>query len=341
MARRLRRPRPPSRWSDAALLLLAADADGDAPPESDVRQREFVTAALRRRTGRAELTADLLAATSVRPLVSRALGPWAPDWTNVDRFFDQLDAQLRGVAHRGLDADLRHLVVWRRPGVARLRGRAPWRAVRLPATVLAAVSLAGAAIAATAVWRPIPGQPGLGSPRTSTAAAPPEAQLAVLGVLRRQQTPADRDAETRSELTYIGNTASGVRTAYIRLLSDRTGLGRAILVPVAQISQAAPSELPRTDALCLLVGDAAGRGAARRCFTTGELLAGRATLSLATDIFGVVPDAVAMVSIRFSNGATRHVAPLGNLFELAEPAGAAPAVMVWASATGTVQRFPP
>jgi hypothetical protein len=280
----------------------------------------------------------------VRNGVSRARTRWGPDGSTVDRFFDQLDAQLRGVARRSLDAELRHVVALRTPGVARLRGAAPWRMVRLPVAALAAVSLAGVAIAATAVWRPALGAPGLGAPPTSTAAAPPEAQLAVLGVLRRQQTPADRGAETRSELTYMGNTASGVRTAYIRLLSDRTGLGPAVLVPVAQITQAAPPELgaapPRTGALCLLVGDAAGRGAAKRCFTTGDLLAGRGTLSLATDIFGVVPDAVAMVSITFSNGATRHVAPLGNLFELAEPAGAAPATMTWASATGTVQRFP-
>jgi hypothetical protein len=259
-------------------------------------------------------------------------------------FFDQLDAQLREVAVRApSDAATRP------PRPQRSVSRRPRSARRPCQGILAALSLllvTGTALAATGLWRPILGEPRFGPGPTITADAPPPAQLAILGVLRAPQTAADRSAGTRAELRYMSAAASGVRTNYIRLLSDHTGFGPAVLVPVARIDQArsgAPpavlAELPRTDALCLLVGDRDGEGAAKRCFTTDDVLDGRDTLSLGSDVFGLVPDAVRSVTVSFTGGATRTVAPADNLFETAQGAGGIPVSMTWTMAAGPVRHF--
>jgi hypothetical protein len=246
----------------------------------------------------------------------------------MDDFFDQLDTQLREISRQKVGAR---------------RGRLASRRLRVGIVGLAGLSIAGTAIAATGVWRPILGEPGLGPPPTVIATAPPVSQLAVLGVLRRAQTPADRGADTQTELRYMSNTASGVRTAYVRLLSDRTGLGPAVLVPVARITQAAPSEVParpsQINALCLLIGDSKSQGAAKQCFTTAELLDGRGTLSLGTHMFGVVPDDVRLVSLRFRNGTTVSVEPASNFFAIATPAGTTPTAMTWTQTSGAVRHF--
>lgn len=243
-------------------------------------------------------------------------------------FFDQLDRQLREVATRG------QAVTSRRPR-------------RLAAVALAAVSVGGTALAATGLWRPILGEPGLGRPPSITASAPPRGQLALLGVLRRPQTPTDRSAETREELRYMSNTAAGVRTAYIRLLSGDTGLGPAILVPVARITRsllgappAVVARTPRTNALCLLVGDRSGEGSAKQCFTTTAVLDGRATLSVGDLLFGLVPDRVRRVTVRFSSGTTTSSIPSSNFFRISMPAGAIPVAMSWALTAGPPRHFP-
>jgi hypothetical protein len=248
----------------------------------------------------------------------------------MDDFFDQLDSQLREISRRNFDG-------------AR-SGRRASRRLRAGVVALATLSIAGTAIAATGAWRPILGEPGLGPPPTVVVSAPPASQLAVLGVLRRAQTPADRGTDTQTELRYISNTASGVRTAYIRLLSPKTGLGPAVLVPVARITQVAPHGVvatpERINALCLLIGDSLNQGAAKRCFTTAELLDGRGTLSLGTRFFGVVPDGVRLVSVRFQDGTTASAVPVSNFFVLSAPAGTAPATMTWTAASGVAQQFP-
>lgn len=247
----------------------------------------------------------------------------------MDDFFDQLDSQLREISRRSIGGAMRH--------------RRASQRLRVGVAALAALSIAGTAIAATGVWRPILGEPGLGPPPTVIATAPPAQQLAVLGVLRRAQTPADRGTDTQAELRYMSSTASGVRIAYVRLLSNDTGLGPAILVPVARITQTAPAGVAATpariNALCLLIGDSHSQGAAKRCFTTAELLEGRGILSLGTHIFGVVPDGVRVVSIRFRDGATESVVPAGNFFALTTPAGTAPGSMTWTPPSGAAQHF--
>ncbi|HEX3875218.1 MAG TPA: hypothetical protein VHW26_13780 [Solirubrobacteraceae bacterium] len=271
----------------------------------------------------------------------------------MNSLFDQLDTQLRDVAGRDpypLTTRDPAPPTTRDASPATGRTRAGGRARRGPRrliAVLAAVSLTGTAVAATGLWRPILGEPRFGGPApTITASPPPPAQLAVLGVLRRPQTPADRSGATRDELQYLSPAAGGVRTAYIRLLSDDTGLGPAVLVPVARIDEssagappAVAAELPHTDALCLVVGDRDGQGAAKRCFTTADVVGGLASLSVGSDLFGLVPDDVRRVTVSFTGGTARTVSPASNLFEIAMPAGGIPATMTWTTATGRRRRF--
>jgi len=259
-------------------------------------------------------------------------------------FFDRLDAQLREVASRDPES-----AAVREPADAsrRPRRRASPRPRRLAVAVLAAFSVGGTAIAATGLWRPILGEPGLGQPPTTSASSPPAAQLTALGVLRRPQTPADRSAETEEELRYMSSTASGVRTDYVRLLSDTTGVGPAILVPVTRIRRplesgppAVLARQPSTDALCLLVGDRDGEGSGKACFTTADVLQGGATLSLGSGFFGLAPDDVRLVTVTFGDGAVRSVAPSSNFFTVMMPSGAIPASMTWVLTSGRSQHFP-
>lgn len=64
----MRRQRPHSRLSDATLLALAAEGEGEAFSEFYVRHRGLVVAFLRQRTGQADVAADLLAETFVAAL---------------------------------------------------------------------------------------------------------------------------------------------------------------------------------------------------------------------------------------------------------------------------------
>jgi hypothetical protein len=248
--------------------------------------------------------------------------------------FDQLEEQLREIASR----DLR----------VRARPRSNTsRSWRLAVVVAAAASLAGTALAATGLWRPLLGEPGLGPPAAITGDPPPPSQLALLAVLRRAQTADDRSAATRAELRFINDMADGVRTDYIRLLSSHAGFGAAILVPVARITQtqlSAPpavlARLPRSDALCMLIGDRAGEGSAKRCFTTADLLSGSATLSLGGFLFGLAPDGVRVVTVTFDNGSARRVVPSSNFFAIMMPSGGTPATMTWTMTNGPPRRHP-
>jgi hypothetical protein len=249
-------------------------------------------------------------------------------------FFDQLDKQLREIANR-------------KPGPAARSRRAPRHTRKLSVILLAVLAVSGTALAATGLWRPILGEPRFGPPPTITSSAPPRSQLELLGVLRRPQTRADRGAATLEELQYLSRTASGVRTGYIRLLSDHTGLGAAVLVPAARYSlsadEAPPSVVtsaPRKNALCLVVGDRDGQGSAKGCFTTDDVRDGAATLSLGRYLFGLVPDGVRTVTVTFGDKRTATSPASSNLFEIPMPAGALPQYMTWTTTTGASQRFP-
>lgn len=219
-----------------------------------------------------------------------------------------------------------------------------WRSRRALAATVAILLVGGTALAATHPWSPQLGDPKFGGPSpTVSGSAPPEAQLALLGVLRRKPTGEDRDAATQATLRYIsGHTSHGVHTDYIRRLAT-SGSDRAVtLVPLDSWS---PSrELTISDALCVFYSEPAADGGARSCWTSEDVRGGRATGQLGDHIYGLVPDGVAEVEAQFNEGQVVTAQARDNFFDLLAPRdlrgsadahqGAAPVAVSWLDANG-------
>jgi hypothetical protein len=201
------------------------------------------------------------------------------------------------------------------------------RGRRLRLVVLAAVAvalLAGAALAATGVWAPQLGNPKYGKP-TVGKSVPPSDQLRVLGVLRRPQTVADRGPQTRSALRFLGPNSRGVRLAYVRLLALRADGRGFVLVPVERYDPGpAPTAAwrrafaPKENALCVFAQASDGGGKA--CYSTREVLSGRASAgSVGRETYGLVPDGVAAVRLQFVKGQTFVAKVKDNFFVADSP----------------------
>lgn len=167
------------------------------------------------------------------------------------------------------------------------------------------------ALAATGVWRPQLGDGKTPAPKIS-ADSPPVEQLALLGVLRRAQTEADRGVASRYALRFVGaGSITGVRTDSIRLLAQSSQDRGVVLVPVERYERRLPGELPEDlrrrvevtidDALCIYQLDVDGAGAA--CYSTADVKAGRAWMMLGHRSMWVVPDGVASVRTEYADHA--------------------------------------
>jgi hypothetical protein len=232
------------------------------------------------------------------------------------------------------------------PRVAR-NGR--WRrSPRVLAAALAGLAVSATALAATTPWQPIFGDPAdPKAPQPSiTADAPPAEQVAMLGVLRREQTQDDRGPTTTQALRYFGPSTEGVHTAYIRHLPAGEGGLSAILLPARSWHL---SRLEKSDVACLFVGEASGSGGAKACYTTSEIAGGLAGGSLGAVEFGLVPDGVVRVVLRYAD-ATQAVEVHDNFYEHRAPAadenagGVTPrrvASMTWVDAQGNPTRQQP
>jgi hypothetical protein len=202
--------------------------------------------------------------------------------------------------------------------------RVPRRLIpRLSRPIIVGLSLtafAGTAVAALALWTPVLGDSRFGeAPPTISANAPPADQLAALGVLRREQSPADRSGALASgALRAINASSSGVRTNYIRVLAGGGATSGFVLVPVAERrpSLVSPAAIP--DALCLY---AAQSGAfAVNCYTLAQVRSGAARNVAFGQIFGLAPDGVTAVTITAAGVAVS--APVqNNFFDAPLPAG--------------------
>lgn len=182
----------------------------------------------------------------------------------------------------------------RRPRVRRSARRAG------TAIVIAGVALTGPAIAANHLWGPLLGRPDIdnGSPAAS-AARPPEATLSVLGVLRREQSPEDRRIAGDGLLATLSPRTTGVMTAYIRAVAT-SGKRHVAVVPVAEVSQgdiaSGSRRIALTDALCLTDGEALS------CGNVQDLVAGRLFVIAGATEYGLVPDGVATIVLRYPSG---------------------------------------
>jgi hypothetical protein len=220
-----------------------------------------------------------------------------------------------------------------------------WYPPRSVIFVSAVVLAGGTAVAATHPWSPLLGDPRFeGPPPTVAPDTPPRDQLKALEVLRREQTPQDRSLATRGTLRYIsGSSTRGVRTDYIRQLIP-AGAGTVTLVPVASW-RPNPAAPPVHDALCVFYGESGSDGGARTCWTTDQVLQGNAVAELGNHFYGLVPDGVAIVLARFSDGTSTSASVRDNFFDLASPpdmrdpehasVGARPSEISWLDSNAT------
>jgi hypothetical protein len=210
------------------------------------------------------------------------------------------------------------------------RRRWKWRS---GAAVTFVVSAGAPALAATGVWRPPIGD-GHGPAPKVTSEAPPADQLAMLGVLRRAQTNADRSAASLRALRLIsGGSVRGVRADSVRLLAKGSRDGGLVLVPVARYTRTWPhlpadtpaderhrlNPPPVNDALCLFQLDVDGAGVA--CWSSADVREGRAWMALGHRAAWIAPDGVTSVRTDYPHAETIDTTVHDNLALFTEPHG--------------------
>lgn len=227
-------------------------------------------------------------------------------------FFDRLEQQL--------NRSTRQLARQHAPATSR-------RLQGVIAVSLLVLLAAGTAIAATGIWRPILGMQRYGPGPSIASSPPPKAQLAMLAVLRRPQTPADRSAAVRRELRYVSGDLSGVRTDYIRKLAITQYGQPVILVPSAHFEDSLPGAppavkrlLPKTNALCIIYPERTlSEGVAAHCYTTRQVGSDQATGSLGNHQYGLVPDNISSVTWTYASGRTITTPVRENFFDMTTP----------------------
>ena len=237
-----------------------------------------------------------------RDRYGRALGDAARELGGAD-LRDRLGAAL-GLAATTLAADAEREPAATGPSQRGERGRRPahrWLPrISRPLAIGLALLTAGTA-AAAAVWLPTLGDTRYGYNPGVDTSAPPPAELGRLAVLRRAQSDADRGPLAQTALTDIGEGSIGVRTAYVRLLAADSA-GAFVLVPVAE-RRATATGPAIADALCVYHVAATGPDAAAPiCWSLAEVEAGTAIYEVGDQVFGLVPDGVAAVTVALANG---------------------------------------
>jgi len=253
-------------------------------------------------------------------------------------FIDSYEDQLVDAARRQRDARFRHR--------ARRFVRLSFPRRRGPAVVLAALLIGvPAATATVAGWNPFDDperNPRLPAPATSQQAVDPEL-AATLGVLRREQTDADRGVATKKAARAFSATAGyrGAQLDGVRLLDAERGIVLIPFergpVPLGPDGKPVPGFDPAsyTNVACLFkqTGDGfAGVG----CHSADKIRGGRAISAGSGRVTGLVPDGVARVRL---GGGQKVEADVQNNLWVAEGAGS-PRTIEWLADDGSVvQRF--
>lgn len=200
---------------------------------------------------------------------------------------------------------------------ARERARPRRRVLRRTGALGVAVVLAGGTAVAATTWRPQLGDDDRGHPTVAAQSVPAD-QVNALGVLRREQTTADRGPRVQATLRLLAPSEDGgVHVDGVRLLAEHDG-GALVLVPLERIGRddpGYPSSI-RRDVICALQYSDAG-GAGKSCGTTADLRAGDIAGSMSVDrgligaddlaetkmrYFQLVPDGVARVEVTLRDG---------------------------------------
>lgn len=180
----------------------------------------------------------------------------------------------------------------------------------LPFWAAGVIVIGAPAVAATIIWHPTLGDGKTPAPSASVSPTP-AAQREALSVLRRAQTPHDRQSAATA-LKYLRSNVRGVRVADIRAVSNPNIPGGVVLVPVerydidsANLPAGAAHRAPKADGLCLFVEDRQGgqeAGGGWSCFSTAQVLAGEAGGGIGSTRYGVLPDGVAKLAITYTQG---------------------------------------
>jgi hypothetical protein len=228
--------------------------------------------------------------------------------------------------------------------------RRGWRG-RLGAPRVAALGFVfvlggGTALAATGVWDPpIGALTGVPAPRTSESRVPLRI-TDVLGILRREQTPKDRSPEVEATLARAF-FANGIRPSSVRFLAPSEAAGEATVLFSAERSPSGPYDPP--EKVCFYrPAFATQTRELPFCTDLREVLSGQAFANLGNYLpvprkeleahpeavieciaprphafcpqrksiaAGLVPDGVAMVTLRFSGAPARTIPVHHNYFE--------------------------
>jgi hypothetical protein len=175
------------------------------------------------------------------------------------------------------------------------------------------VALAGVGVPAAAQngWFPFAGRTDA---PTSTAAAPDNGLYAILGVLRRQQTAADR-AAAADALKATSDTYAGVQTDYIRSVTSSSGDSGVALIP-AESHQLTPASPVLHDVICMWrtdFTDGVPEGGGRGCYQAAAVRQGLALQTLGAHIDLIVPDGVTRVQATARGGETSEITPTDNV----------------------------
>lgn len=209
--------------------------------------------------------------------------------------------------------------LWRRRAAANANPRPiRWFSRRAAVLSVGVLVAGGTAVAATTPWDPILGNDDVGGHATAATTTLPAEQAAALGVLRREQTDADRSAGTRALLNVLGpEQIGGVHTDGIRLL-QQDGQDVSILVPTQRADD-------RRNVLCVVTRQGPGANSehgsiGQRCSTPAEIADGRAVggaqYAGELGVGGLVPDGVDRVEIPLTGGPTLTADVHNNYFLL-------------------------
>jgi hypothetical protein len=253
-------------------------------------------------------------------------------------FIDSYEKQLVEAAERQRDASLRHRARRFRVAIPRRRG---------PVVVLAALLIGvPAATATVSGWSPFDDSersPRLPAPSSSQQGAAPEL-AATLGVLRRDQTNADRGVDAKKAARAFSATAGyrGAQLKGIRVLDQDRGIVLIPFergpVPLDPQGRPVPGFDPAsyTNVACLF--EQSGDGyAGVGCHSADKIRSGRAISSGSDRVTGLVPDGVA--SVRLGRGGRSTEVPVRDNLFVAEGVDAPRAIEWLADDGSTVQRF--
>lgn len=222
--------------------------------------------------------------------------------------------ELRDQLERAHDGHRLHPTPSPRPGW--------WRRPRIGVLAVGAILVTGTAVAATTPWNPKVGG-DLGDRELSRSQQDvPEAQRTILGVLRREQTDADRNPAVLRALKVTPSTlGSGLRVNGIRLLrahANRT----VLLLPFRRVGPPGMPAQGFKDGLCLYTADVAnpsstpsgtpGFTSGAGCGSLNDVRRGR----LRSTTTGLVPDGVARVRVTLTTGRTLTADVSDNYYEL-------------------------